>query len=161
MRIATFLLALSLAVVLALAQASPPAQPPVVSQTAVQLAQLGPDSPGSGGTVRMWRRAEIRVVPLDLVAADRAELESLRSRVAEAEVDSRRLEVSDPAVREQLSRQIQLMKGLLSYAERQDSDRGKSASALEVQRHLNQIEGQTMCEACHGTILAGVSGGGR
>ena len=60
------------------------------------------------------------------------------------------LEVSDLAVREQLSRQRQLMRALLSYAERQDTDKGKSLVAVQVQRHLNRIEGQVMCEACHG-----------
>jgi hypothetical protein len=59
-----------------------------------------------------------------------------------------RLDRSDPAVREQLSRQLQIMRALLNYAERQDTDQG-SLVALQVQRHLNKIEGQVMCEACH------------
>jgi hypothetical protein len=108
----------------------------------------------------MWRRAEIRVMPMDLVAADKAELASLRERIARAEADSRRLDVSDPAVREQFLRQFQLMEALLSYAERRDSDEGKSPSAVEVQRHLNQIEGQRMCEACH-SRAGGMVGAGQ
>jgi hypothetical protein len=78
----------------------------------------------------------------------------LRTRIAEAELDASRLAPSDPAVREQLSRQLQLMKALLSFAERQDSDQGKSPTALQVQQHLNQIEGQRMCEACHNRVVA-------
>jgi hypothetical protein len=109
----------------------------------------------------MWRRAEIRVVPLDLVAADRAELQSLQARIVEAEVDAVRLSPPDPAVREQLSRQAQLMKALLALAERQDSDQGKSPEAIQVQRHLNQIEGQRMCEACHNRMVARSDGGGQ
>src|SRR5689334_18371583 len=77
-------------------------------------------APG-GDAVRMWRRAQIRVVPLDLFAGDKAELESLRARVARAEADAARLS-PDPATREQLSRQLQLMKALLSYADRIQSD---------------------------------------
>jgi hypothetical protein len=154
MRITTFLFALSLVTGLVLAETSSVWQPSAVAGAPVQLSQRASDSQNIGDGVRMWRRAEIRVMPLDLVAADRAELQSLRARIAEAEVDATRLSSSDPAVREQLSRQLQLMKALLSYAERQDSDQGKSPAALEVQQHLNRIEGQTMCEACHNRIVA-------
>ena len=98
----------------------------------------------------MLRQAEIRVLPTDLAAANRAELASLRDRVAQAEINATRLEVSDPAVREQLARQLQLAKALLSYAERQDSEEGKSPVILQVEHRLNRIEGRMMCEACHG-----------
>ena len=107
----------------------------------------------NGGLVHMWRRAQINVVPLDLYAGDRAELESLRTRVKQAETDAARLS-PDPAAREQLSRQLQLMKALLSFAERTQSDQGKNVTAIEVQNRLNQIEGQTLCEACHLSIVA-------
>jgi hypothetical protein len=97
----------------------------------------------------MLRRAEIRVLPTELTVANRAELASLRNRIAQAEVDMNRLDLSHPAVREQLSRQRELMRALLRYAERQDSDQSKSLVAVQVQRNLNRIEGQVMCQACH------------
>ena len=107
-------------------------------------------SQASGDGVRMLRRAEIVVLPADLAAANRAELASLRDRVSQAEVNLSRLEPSDPALREQLFRQIQLTKALLSFAQRQNSNLGKSRAALQVEHHLNEIEGRVMCEACHG-----------
>lgn len=161
MRTATFLFALSLVTVLLLADSSSVWQPSAVQSVPVQLLQRGTDFHSQGDGVRMWRRAEIRVMPLDLVAADKAELQSLRTRITEAEVDAARLAPPDPAVREQFSRQIQLMKALLSFAERQDSDQGKSPAALQVQQHLNQIEGQRMCEACHNRMVAQMDRGGR
>jgi hypothetical protein len=156
MRIMTFLCALSVVAVLVLAQTSSVGPPSPVPQV---LTPLSTSQSGSDG-VQMWRRAEIRVMPLDLVAADRAELASLRERIARAEADSGRLDVSDPAVREQFLRQFRLMEALLSYAERRDSDEGKSPSALGVQRHLNQIEGQRMCAACH-SGAGGIVGAGQ
>lgn len=161
MRIATFLFALSLVTGLVLAESSSVWQPSAVTPASVQLTQGEPGFQSGGDGVRMWRRAEIRVVPLDLAAADRAELQSLRTRFAEAEMDAAKLAPSDPAVREQFSRQVQLMRALLNFAARQDSDQGKSPAALQVQQHLNRIEGQVMCEACHNRIVAGSNGGGR
>jgi hypothetical protein len=103
---------------------------------------------------RMWRRAEIRVVPLDLYLANKVELDSLRVRVEQAQADAARLESAEPAAREQLYRQGQLLKALLKFAERQESNAGKGPTALEVQRHLNDIEGKGMCEACHTGVVA-------
>jgi len=151
MRIADFLCALSLvsASVLVLPQGltvrpnSPPAHLSTLSGEDGRAAQTSSDG------VQMLRRADIIVLPVELVVANRAELASLRDRVAHAEVDMTRLDLSDPAVREQLSRQLQLMRALLNYAERRDTDQGKGLVALQVQRHLNQIEGLVMCEACH------------
>src|SRR5947209_15652954 len=105
-------------------QLTPGGLPEIVSQ----------DSRRGGDTVRMWKRAEIRVIPADRMAADDAELQLLRDRVVRAELDSSRLAPADRAVREQLLRQHQLMYALLTYAERQVSDRGKSPTALAVQR---------------------------
>jgi hypothetical protein len=102
----------------------------------------------------MWRRAEIRVVPLDLYLANKVELDSLRARVAQAQTDATRLAPPDPAARELLYRQQQLLKALLSFAERQESNAGKGPAALDVQRHLNEIEGKVMCEACHTGMVA-------
>ncbi|MGC2196260.1 MAG: hypothetical protein WA628_16435 [Terriglobales bacterium] len=149
MRTAAFLFALSLGTASVLPQASlvqhasPPAQPPMHFND-------GRAAQNSGDGVQMLRRADILVVPVELTVANRAELASLRDRVAQAEMDMTKLDPWDPAAREQLSRQRQLMRALLSYAERQDTDKGKSLMALQVQRHLNRIEGQIMCEACHG-----------
>jgi hypothetical protein len=119
-------------------------------------AQTQTDQRAPGGdAVRMWRHAQIRVVPLDLFASDKAELESLRARVLQSERDAARLS-PDPASREQLARQLQLMKALVSYAERSQSDQGKSPTAVDVQSRLNRIEGLTMCEACHAGVVADV-----
>jgi hypothetical protein len=104
--------------------------------------------------VQMYRRADIRVMPADLLAADKAELESLREQIARTEMDGLKLDISDPAVREHFSRQLTLLRGLLRLADRQYSDEGKSPSALAVQKHLNGIEGQRNCEACHVARLA-------
>jgi hypothetical protein len=153
MRTASFLFALCLAAVLALAQISSLHTQSPVPQAGTRVTQRGPDSRGID-SVRMWSRAEIRVLPLDVIAANRVELQSLRDRQKRIEADSRKLELSDPAVREQISRQLQLVRAALAYADRQDSDYGKSPSAMEVQRHLNRIEGQTMCEACHTSVVA-------
>lgn len=106
----------------------------------------------------MWRRAEIQVLPLDMAAANRAELESLRRRVASVEAESvaGNVYLIDPAVRERLAQQLQLIRALLSYAERRESDEGKSQVALQVQRHLNRIEGKMACEACHPSLVSRV-----
>ena len=98
----------------------------------------------------MLRSAEIVVLPTELSAANRVELTSFRDRLAQSELNLERLEIPDPAVREQLFRQIQLTKALLAFAQRQNSDVGKSPAAIQVERHLNEIEGKVMCEACHG-----------
>jgi hypothetical protein len=153
MRLAAFLVPIALILLVASnanpafvhqQQMTPGGLPEIVSQ----------DSKRSGDTVRMWKRAEIRVVPADRVAADNAELQSLRDRVVRAELDSSRLAPADRAVRDQLLRQRELMYALLTYAEHQDSDRGKSPTALEVQKKLNKMEGQMMCEACHTRMVA-------
>jgi hypothetical protein len=151
MRSATILFLLTLFAVLVLAQTSSLPERPLVPQVLTALGDGQSASRNSGDGVYMWRRAEIQVVPLDLAAANKVELESLRGRVAQLEANSQKLDLSDLAVREQVFRQLQLLKELLSYTESLDSDRGKSPSAIQVQRHLNQIEGQTMCAACHAT----------
>ena len=150
MRIASFLFALSLLTISFFLRGSSAQHSTILSRDLApsQQGQMAPQSVGDG--IRMLRQDEIRVLPTELVAANRAELASLRDRVTQAEIAATRVEVSDPAVREQLARQLQLAKALLSYAERQDSEDGKSAVVLEVEHRLNRIEGRTMCEACHG-----------
>jgi hypothetical protein len=151
MRMADFFLVLSLvsSSVLFLPQGLPvrPDPPPAHLSTLSNDGGSAPQTSSHG--VRMLRRADIVVLPVEVAVANKAELASLRDRVAEADVDITRLDRSDPAVREQLSRQRQLMRALLNYAERQDTDKGKGLVALQVQGHLNEIEGQRMCEACH------------
>jgi hypothetical protein len=102
----------------------------------------------------MWRRAEIRVTPLEQVDRNRAAFESLRNRVAQAERESTSFWLVDSNVRQQLSSQVQLMRELLRFAEQQQSNRGKGPTALAVERRLNQLQGQTMCETCHSGIVA-------
>jgi hypothetical protein len=102
----------------------------------------------------MWRRAEIRVTSLDQVELNKAELQSLRERVAKAEAESTGFWFSDPSLRRQLYEQLQLSKDLLKFAEQQQANRATSPTAVEVERRLNQIQGQTMCEACHSGIVA-------
>jgi hypothetical protein len=46
------------------------------------------------------------------------------------------------------------MNALLTYIDRERSDQGKSVAALEVQRHLNEIEGRVNCQACHTGVVA-------
>jgi len=115
--------------------------------------QVIPAQQGNVGD-RMWRRAEIRVVPLDLYLANKVELDSLRARVAQAQADAARMEPPDPAARELLYRQQQLLRALLTFAQRQESNVGKGSTVLDVQRHLNEIEGKVMCEACHTSMVA-------
>jgi len=158
MRLLSFLFALCFVAILALAEVLSPHQSPATSPAPARPAQDATQTWSGNDSTRMWRRAEIRVMPLDLLAANRAELQSLRERVAQAESDSNRLGSPDQAVREQLSRQFELMRALLRFAQRQESDAGKSATAIEVQRHLNRIEGQMMCEACHSGIVARTNG---
>jgi len=75
--------------------------------------------------------------------------------VAQADAEATRLGLVNSAVRVHLYQQLDLMHELLKYAQRWDSDRGKSSATLEVQRHRNHIEGRVMCEACHTQIIAG------
>jgi len=70
------------------------------------------------------------------------------------QADAAKLEPPDPAARELLYRQQQLLKQLLHFAERQESNAGKGPIVLEVQRHLNEIQGRVMCEACHTGVVA-------
>jgi hypothetical protein len=153
MRPSSFLFAVGLVAVLAFAGSLPSRQDASPSGTPVQAAQNAPDSWKGNDSGRMWRRAEIRVVPLDRVSANRAELQSLRERVAQEELEGIGLGLSDPAMHR---RQLYLMKDLLRFAERQESNQAESPTAMEVQRRLNRIEGQIMCEACHSGIVASV-----
>lgn len=151
MRTAAFLLALCLAGAFMLAQTlSNPAAVAPATPAANQVMPSHSTAPGD----RMWRRAEIRVVPLDLYLANRVELDSLRTRVEQAAADAGRMEPPDPAARELIYRQQQLLKALLNLAGRQESNNGKGPTVLEVQRHLNEIEGKVQCEACHTGVVA-------
>ncbi len=151
MRIVILFSATLIAALVSLAQTGSMPQPLSKPET---LPQYQGVSPRASDGIHMWRRAFIRVTPMDLVSQRRANLDSLRSQVARSQIESMKLETRDPLVREQLSKQTQLMDALLSFAEQQDTDQGKSPAALEVQHHLNQIEGQVMCEACHTGINA-------
>jgi len=151
MRSAAFLLVLCVVGALMLAQTL--SNPAVVDRTTPGANQMmSSHQVGSGD--RMWRRAEIRVVPLDLYLANKVELDSLRARVEQAQADAARMEPPDPAARELLYRQQQLLKALLNLAARQESNAGKGPAVLDVQRHLNEIEGKTQCEACHIGVVA-------
>ena len=151
MRSAAFLLALCVVSALMLAQTL--SNPAVTDRSTPGAKQMMPAHPTGTGE-RMWRRAEIRVVPLDLYLANKVELDSLRARVEQAQADAARMEPPDPAARELLYRQQQLLKALLNLAGRQESNAGKGPAVLEVQRHLNEIEGKVMCEACHTGVVA-------
>jgi len=160
MRLPAFLFALCLAAIVAFGAAVSPQKPtnnpPAIapSREAVTTVQSNYDSS------RMWRRAEIRVTPLEQAERNRAVLESLRNRVAQAERETPSLWLLDSNVRQQLSSQVQLMRELLTFAELQESNQGKSPNALAVERRLNQLQGQTMCEACHSGIVARNHSGG-
>ncbi len=151
MRSVAFLLALCVVGALMLAQTL--SDPAWIDRGTPQSSQMMPAHQSDTGE-RMWRRAEIRVVPLDLYLANKVELDSLRARVEQAQADAAKLEAAEPAAREQLHRQLQLLKALLNFAERQESNAGKGPAALDVQRHLNEIEGKVMCEACHSGMVA-------
>ena len=151
MRSTAFLLALCVVGALMLAQTL--SNPALTDRATPGSNQMLPSHPTEIGE-RMWRRAEIRVVPLDLYLANKVELDSLRARVEQAQADAARMEPPDPAARELLYRQQQLLKALLNLAQRQESNAGKGSTVLEVQRHLNEIEGKLMCEACHTGMVA-------
>jgi len=153
MRLPAFLFALCLVAVVAFGAAvssQPTTAAPVILQSRPDI----PAVPLNDDSSRMWRRTEFRVIRLEQVDQDRATLESLRNRVAQAERESSSLWMWDSNARQQLSSQVQLMKELLTLAERQQANRGKGPTALAVERRLNQLQGQTMCEACHGGIVA-------
>jgi hypothetical protein len=82
------------------------------------------------------------------------------SQSAQAERETSSFWLVDPNVRQQLLSQVQLMRQLLTFAEQQQSNKGKGPTALAVERRLNQLEGQTMCEACHSGIVAENHGSG-
>lgn len=157
MRFPTFLFALCLAAVVAVGavvsqqskNSSPAIAPSRDDATAFQ----------ENDSSRMWSRAEIRVIPLEQVERNRAALESFRDRVAQAERSSN-FWLVDSNVRQQLLSQTRLMRELLTFAEQQQSERAKTPNALAVERRLNQLQGQTMCEACHGGIVARNHDGG-
>jgi hypothetical protein len=151
MRIATFPLAASLLTAVLFAQIYLPPKSQLTQHEISRVVQRVP--PGSDGE-RMWTRAQIRVIPLETAISNRTELESLRNHIAKSEVEALRLSSSNPSLREPLFRQLDLMKALLHFAESQDSDQGKSAVAIDVQRHLNEIEGRINCEACHTEVVA-------
>jgi hypothetical protein len=156
MRLPAFLFALCLVAILGFGLSSQQTSnvPPVNGRPTPGVMDLWGGYNGS----RMWRRAEIRVVPMDQLDLDKAELQSLHDRVAQAQAEGTGYWFSDPSVRKQLSNQLQLMKDLLKFAEHQQANKAKSPTAVEVERRLNQIQGQTMCEACHSGIVARNSG---
>ena len=124
-----------------------------------EIVQRGPQR--GGDTLRMWKRVEIRVIPMNVVAADRAELQVLRQRVAQSESEIARIATTDFAAQRQFSRDLQLIESLLRYAERQGSQEQKSPTAIAVEKNLNQLQGQMMCEACHTrAILSSTAGSG-
>jgi hypothetical protein len=148
MRTAPFFFALSLFCVSILAQGWPIQSLPRVHAPA-EFAEKQSASQILSDGVQMMSQADIVVVPMDVAVANRAELASLRDRVLQAEADVTKLDLSDPAVRREFAQQ-RLMKALLDYAGRQSRDDGKSRMAIQVQKHLNTIEGRVMCQACHG-----------
>jgi hypothetical protein len=85
MRLPAFLLALCLAAMVGFGaavssrQATTTPSANIASPQSVMPVQFNDD------TSRMWRRAEILVIPLEQVERNRVALESLRSRVAQAE----------------------------------------------------------------------------
>ena len=160
MRLPAFLLALSLAAMVAFGAALSSRQPANTPSANIASPQNVIPVQFNDDTSRMWRRAEILVVPLEQVERNRAALESLRSRVAQAERETSSFLLVDPNVRQQLFSQVQLMRQLLTFAEQQQSNKGKGPTALAVERRLNQLEGQTMCEACHSGIVAQNHGSG-
>jgi len=158
MRLWSFLFALTLVTVLAVAGSLPFRQLPGSERDSVSGMQKESAPWSSADSSRMWRRAEIRVIPVDRVTANRAQLQSFRQRVAQAELDGIGLGFADPAQRR---RQLYLLRELLQFAEQQESNQTESPTALEVQRQLNQIEGRVMCEACHRGIVARTVSGRR
>ena len=154
MRLPTFLFALCLATMVAFGAAVSSRRPRNVPQAIAPSREDLTSVQSNDDSSRMWRRAEIRVTPLEQAERNRAALQSLRNRVAQAERESTSLWLLDSNVRQQLSSQVQLMRELLCLAEQQQSERGKSPTALAVERRLNQLQGQTMCEACHSGIVA-------
>ncbi len=160
MRLPAFLFALCLAAMVAFGAAvsspQPKNGPPAIAPPRDYVTDVQFNDDGS----RMWRRAEIRITPLEQVERNRAALESLRNRVAQAEKESTNLWLIDSNVRQQLFSQNQLLRELLALAEQQQSNRAKSPTTLAVERRLNQLQGQTMCEACHSGIVARNQGGG-
>jgi len=160
MRLPAFLFALCLAAMVAFGAVVSSQQPKNAQPSIAPSRDDMTNVQSNDDTSRMWRRAEIRVTPLEQVDRNRAELESLRTRVAQAERESAGVWLIDSNVRQQLSSQVQLMRELLRFAEQQQSDRGKGPTALAVERRLNQLQGQTMCEACHSGIVARNHGGG-
>jgi hypothetical protein len=121
--------------------------------TIAQMPHPRPDMRGSDGQP-MVTRAYIEVVPMDVLVERDKDLELLRGRVTRAEADALKLSSSNLALREHLFRQIDTMKALLHYIERAESDQGKSPAAIEVKRHLNEIEGKMNCQACHTGVVA-------
>src|SRR5947209_8558861 len=83
--------------ILALAQAGLPPRAVSVPETLPQHQTLPRKSDG----IHMWRRAAIRVMPLDMVSHRRATLGSLRTKVALAETQAMKFSTRDPLVREQ------------------------------------------------------------
>lgn len=121
--------------------------------TIAQIPHPRMDMRGSDGQP-MVSRAYIEVVPLDLLVERNKQLEYLRDSVTQGELDALKLSSSNPAIREHLFRQTDTMQALLHYIERAQSDQGKSPEALEVKRHLNEIEGKVNCGACHTGVVA-------
>jgi len=160
MRLPAFLFALCLAAMIAFGAAVSSPQPKN-ARLAIAPSRNDLTAVQSNDDVsRMWCRAQIRVTPLKQVDRNRAELESLRTRVAQVEREDTNLWLIDSNARQQLSSQNQLIRELLRFAEQQQSDRGKSPTALAVERRLNQLQGETMCEACHSGIVARNQDGG-
>ena len=158
MRLPAFLFAMCLAALVAFGSASQKLTN--VHQVVAPPHDVMSDVQKNYESSRMWRRAEFRVTPLEQVDRNRVGLESLRNRVAQAERQTASWWLIDPNMRQQLSSQIQLMQELLAFVEQQQSDQGKTPNALAVERRLNQMQGQTMCEACHSGILARNHSGG-
>jgi hypothetical protein len=152
MRLPAFLFASCLVAIVAFGLSSQQTSnvPPVLSHSTPQPSDVWSGYNGS----RMWRRAEIQVVPLEQMDLRKAELQALQNRVAKAEAEGIGYWFCDPSVRKQLATQLQLMKDLLKFADEEQANKAKSPTALEVERRLNQIQGQTMCEACHSGIVA-------
>lgn len=152
MRLATFL-ALALLFSAALfAHSFFPANQSAQSPMAPQI-QTHPELRGSDREP-MVTRAYIEVVPLDLIAERNQQLETLRNRITRLEMDDLKLASAKPDLREPLARQVEAMNALLQFVDRMQTDEGKSSTAVDVKRHLNEIEGKMNCEACHTGVVA-------
>ncbi len=101
-------------------------------------------------TMPVAKRAEIIVVPQAIYERDRIEVARMQVLLAELQLTAPRVSAPDRATQRYVELSAELATLVSAHLDRLLTTKGRSQTAIAVQTHLNRMEGNSMCGACHG-----------